>query len=98
MIKNRDACEETYRDVQRLLFKIIHNFQAKHGGDWDDLMSVADEAFVVAYQTYRPERAQFTTWLQTKVYWALHSHLRDTIQHQDRPLTVPESDHPQVVA
>jgi len=61
------AKEDTYREVERMLYKMSWSFCKRYGGEWEDYMGAANEGFVDAYETYNPkEIASFSTW----VYWS----------------------------
>jgi DNA-directed RNA polymerase specialized sigma24 family protein len=58
------ACEDTYLEVQNLLRSIVGRHRRRWGGDFDDIMSVANEAFLAAYGAYDAARgASFSTFL-----------------------------------
>jgi RNA polymerase sigma factor (sigma-70 family) len=82
------ATNDLYRKYQNLIYRLIHNHQAKYGGDWDDLLSRANERFVKACQSFDPcpERGQckFSSWLSTIVSYGLLHDLKQKIKHQKR--------------
>jgi hypothetical protein len=62
------AKEDTYREVERMLYKMSWTFCKRYGGEFEEYMGAANEGFVDAYETYNPkETASFSTW----VYWAV---------------------------
>jgi len=58
-----DAMQETYEDIERMIFMMAWKAVEKFGGDWDEYYSLANEAFIDAYNSFNPEKAKFTTWL-----------------------------------
>lgn len=65
---NRQAFEETYEDVRRLLYSICHKFCSKHGGDFYECMSEANLCYIDVYRTYDHTRGSFSTLLYTSVW------------------------------
>lgn len=59
---------DTYRDVEYLIHHICHLFKEKHGGDFDDLLDVANQVFMDVYRGFREGSAPFTSYLSTCVY------------------------------
>ncbi len=69
---NPAAMEETYRDVSGLINKLAWGAVRKHGGCWDDYVSAGNEAFVLAYDTFDPDKGTvFSTWLWWKIRHAI---------------------------
>lgn len=54
---------ETYRDFERLLNKVVHDFIKKYGGDFEEYMAEANFAYVKAYKAHDPSRGRFSTLL-----------------------------------
>ena len=48
--------EVTYRSVEKLLHLIAHKHQRRYGGNYDDLFSTANWAYLYAQRTHDPER------------------------------------------
>lgn len=67
---------DRYEEVARLLYHLCHKFQRSYGGEFDDWLSEAHEAFVLAAQSYRTEKGAFASWISFKVQKALLSRLR----------------------
>ncbi len=54
---------DTYQDVQKLIYQQIHQ-QKKRGGDFEELLSEANLSFMGAYHGYEDNRgAQFSTYV-----------------------------------
>lgn len=79
------AKEETYMDVHLLLCDIVHKFQSKHGGDYEELKSEANYLFLLAYDSYKDAKSQFSTWVYFRVwkglldYWKKEIKLRKNV-------------------
>lgn len=72
-----------YADVERMLDKLVWQHIRRHGGEFDELRSIANLAFCEASDSFDPKAgAQFSSWIYQKVYYALLSSLRQTIRHQ----------------
>lgn len=69
--------DETYADVEKLLWRICHRHQAKYGGDFDNLLGEAGLLFMAAYKDYDPKMGKFPTWLYQKVTYGLISATRN---------------------
>jgi len=68
MVKDirKDAIEDTYRDFEKMLFKLCWKAVKIYGGDFEGYLSTANLAFMKAYYNYDPEKGQkFSTFL----YW-----------------------------
>jgi DNA-directed RNA polymerase specialized sigma24 family protein len=81
--------DSSFQQVERLLTGIVSRHYRKHGGDWDELLSIAHEAFTEAWHSHNPERAQFTTWVQIQAQNRLKTELRERIR---RNRTTIDSD------
>lgn len=90
MIVHQIAANETYRDVDKLIYRIIHNFIKRYGGEFDDLLSMCNEAFVEAYITHNHTLASFTTWLVPKLW---HKMLREKHKEIVRCRRIPAVEH-----
>lgn len=67
----QSAMAATYLDVERLLWKIAHDFAQKYGGDVEEYFSDSLLAFMRAYRTYHTAHVSFTTWLRTAAWRAM---------------------------
>lgn len=65
------AVNETYRSVEGLLYSVVWKFHRAKGGDVDDLLGIAHEAYVDAYDTYDPDRGEFETWVVNKIHYRM---------------------------
>ena len=75
------AISDTYDDVERLILSTCHRFQRRFGGDFDDLASEANFAFLRAYETFDESKGfEFSTYLVT-VIW---NRLTDLSYYEDR--------------
>lgn len=81
-----DFSHETYQDVERLIHNTIHSFLRLHPncGTYEELLSEANLAFTMAYRSWDADRADFTTWCQTKVWRRLLQYRRETAKQHAR--------------
>lgn len=63
--------EQNYVDVSRLVNKLAWNYVKTHGGDFDEVLAQANEAYVMAAASYVPEKSRFTTWVYQQVWFRL---------------------------
>lgn len=88
---HKDILEETYTDVQQLIFKMVHKFIRQSGGDFEEYLSEANLAFVQAMKKYDKTKGQISTWIGFQVWHTLLEKKRN--QSKDRHLfteTIPE--------
>ncbi len=62
------AANETYAEVQLLLYDLVHKFIKRHGGDFDELVSRANELYMDAYISYDPDKGSFSKRVQYVVW------------------------------
>lgn len=74
---------QTYRDVEGILGKLVYSHLSRYGGDKDVLMAIAEDAFLVAYDSW-DQRSQFSTWVYNKVRFALMEEARRAARHHSR--------------
>jgi DNA-directed RNA polymerase specialized sigma24 family protein len=74
-----DGCTETYHDVKRLIYQLCWGNVKRFGGDWHEYLSIANEAYMRAFETYNMDKGAFTTW----VHWCVTNALR-SFQRQRR--------------
>lgn len=68
----RDPRAETYEDVKKLIYKTCYDYARRYGGDIDELVSIGNEAYCVAYSTYdATKNVKFATWVRTQVWYAM---------------------------
>lgn len=64
--------EETFKDVEKLIYKCVHNFISQHGGDFEELKSQSFLAFMESYKKYKAdENASFSTWMTNQIRFSL---------------------------
>lgn len=68
-----DFLEDAYKSVRKMITKIVINYKKTRGGEYDELMSVAREYFVLATQDWNPNKSGFTTYVYWRVYYGLLS-------------------------
>ena len=62
------AASETYTDVEKLIYHICNKFAAKHGGDIDDLISLANQVWCDCYAGWKSGSAPFSSYLSTCIW------------------------------
>ncbi len=77
-----------YPRVERLIQKICRKFHWRYGGDWDEIMSEANWAYVRAVKQWNPERSKLGTWVQTKVQFHLLQLREDRCKRLAREKTI----------
>lgn len=62
--------EETYDDVERLIYFICHKFRTKYGGDFHEMVSEANLVFMKVYDGgWQPDKGTaFSSFLSTCIY------------------------------
>lgn len=81
---SRVPVTETYRDVEKLIYKEVGSFQKRFGGDFDELLSEANLAFMRAYKAYDLTRGEFTTLLVTSIRHGMMNVLRSRMKANSR--------------
>jgi RNA polymerase sigma factor (sigma-70 family) len=79
----RSNAEETYNECLDLIRSVVWKVIRQYGGDFDELMSEANAAFLDAYRTFDGSSA-FTSWLHTRVWYSCVSFVRDRLEEQSR--------------
>ena len=78
------AATETYRDLERMVEKLIRWAVEHRGGDRDDYASAANQAYTKAIRTHDPARGQITT----HVWWCVKNALQSVAirewKHRER--------------
>lgn len=87
----KDGITETYQDVQKLICLTIWKFRAAHGGDFDEMMSVANLTFMKAFLSHDPDQASFVTWFHIKMNKALLELWRGNCQRAKFNLPLEDS-------
>ena len=72
----RDAADQAFCDCDGLIRRLILNHIQRFGGDWDSLYSECQVAYLKAFTSYDPNRAQFLTYVGVKVKSTLQEDLR----------------------
>lgn len=79
----RSNASETYEECLDLIRSVVWKVIRTYGGDFDELMSEANVAFLDAYRTFDGSSA-FTSWLHTRVWYSCVSFVRDRLEEQSR--------------
>lgn len=80
--------------TQQMLYRLVHNFIGQHGGDFEEALSIANEAFVDAWLNWNSRKAKFTTYLWWRVRGALMTHLRNRTKQwvRETPIEMIEEE------
>lgn len=90
MSLSNDAMTETYKDVEMMIYKIVHRFSACYRMPFEDLLSEAHLTFVRAYQKYDPARFEKKAKFSSYLYFALSCDLRTFMKKQRKHLNLLE--------
>lgn len=80
---------DTYERTKKLIQSVVTNFVTKYGGDREEMVSIAHEAFLQAIDEYNPERGAFTTKLWWNIWYAL-MHDKNRRQREQRRFPAAE--------
>lgn len=80
-----DPRTETYRDVEKMIHQVAHKFARRYGGDHEELVSIAHEGFVLAYNSHDPATSNFTTWVYWQMWYAMMNSRRADARHLAQP-------------
>ncbi len=93
----RMDCEEhAYVDALPLIRATCARFQRRYGGNLDDHLSRADEAFVRAWRGHDPDKGPFDKQVRYYVWMGLFGQVRDaarrngTLRRTEMPFDVPD--------
>ena len=50
---------DRYPEVEKLIYRIVHNHQRRYGGEWDELLSLAHLGYALAARSYDPRKGSF---------------------------------------
>ena len=88
--------DETYEDVKRLISKVCNDFLRRNGGDFEELVSTANEVYMDAHRTWVPGSAPFTHYLCICIYRRLLGDRKKARRLPVVSLTEPEGGQVQV--
>ena len=86
---------ETYEDVERLIWDVVHTFHRKHGfqyGTPQELFSEACMGFMVAYRIYNPAKGSFSTYVRMVANHVLLEMMRNETKRRVRFHTSTEDE------
>jgi len=73
----KNVLEETYEDVQKLIFGVVWKFWSLYGGCIDDLIGQANLIFIDAFDRYDSSKGvKITTWIAYKINKGLFDYMR----------------------
>ena len=67
---------ETYNDIRDLLYKICWTFIGKYDGEFNEYFSIANEAYLRAYDEFDSSCGGFANWIWSCVWNSLLDELR----------------------
>src|SRR4051812_20500901 len=68
--------ELSFKAVEKLVYHTVHAFQRKHGGNFDDLLSTAQELYLKAYRTYSYDKGEFSQRVRFVIWYGLLDEFR----------------------
>jgi len=93
--RTRQAAEETYIEVKPVILSAVRDICNRFGGNFDDVLSDANSAFLEAYESWEPEQSSFTSWLRHRIFSTAVNNLRQRCREQGRRERVEDSDIPE---
>lgn len=78
---------ESYEDVERLIWDVVHKFHRRHGdlyGTLQELFSEGCVGFTIAYARYNPEKGSFPTYVRMVVSHTLLELVRSETKRRVR--------------
>lgn len=97
---------ETYTDVEKLVYSTVHEFIGRYGGEFEELVSEANLAFVIAYHRYTDGTSKFSYWVRYIIWKLLLEQQRNKLRRSppqpnvslhgdDGEIVFDRGDHPQ---
>lgn len=78
------GCTETFEDVERLMYSVIHKYWRRYGGEFDEWRSEGHRVFMRAYTTYKPENGSFHSWFYFLLVKLFMERIRRETMHNVR--------------
>lgn len=66
---------DTYSDVEGIIYSTVTSFHRKHGGDYQEMVCVANMVFMDVYAKFDPAKGCITTLLVNSIYRRLIDHM-----------------------
>ena len=89
---------ERYESVKPLIFKVVKEFQRRHGGEWDELLGEANLLFMKSLEGYDWRKGKFSKRIAYKVWWGLFSQRSQQMTREgrmgERDTSLPLEDVP----
>ena len=79
----RANASETYEECRKLIYSTVWSVIRQYGGDFDDLMSEANVAFLDAYESFDGSSA-FTSWVYSTVWYRCVDFVGSRLENQRR--------------
>jgi hypothetical protein len=98
---NKEVMAETYEDVKMLIYKTVHGFIKRYGGDFDELMAEANYSFVRNTPKHDESKGPYIAYVKFSIWNDLlslqrasrrhcHSELNDNTSSTVSPSRIPE--------
>jgi DNA-directed RNA polymerase specialized sigma subunit len=89
----QDSTEETLKDVQKLIYKTVHEFCAMYKTNFDEMLSEAYLCFMNTIKIYDPQGGRsFSTHLRQRIWFYLFN---TQIRKSKQPVLSREWDEPE---
>jgi DNA-directed RNA polymerase specialized sigma24 family protein len=75
-----DAVNETFADMEKLIYHTIHQFIKRYGGSFDEMAELIGPMFMTAYTHYDKRKGKFTTCLRWVIWKQLLDYKRNEIK------------------
>ena len=81
--------DDTYAEVERLVYSAVHRFIRRHGGDFDDLVGLANQVYMDSYDGYDPSKGSFSNYLWVNITRRLQDFCRAERSRKEVSLSSP---------
>lgn len=83
-MKAEAVVTEVYLDVEKLIYKTVSRFIARHGGDFEEYVAEANVVFLNCYRLHDPARGMFSTLLVTAINNRLINFGKNELRYNNR--------------
>lgn len=78
------ASEETYQEVEMLVYDTAHKFVRRYGGEIDETIAEANAHYMAAYDTYDENKGSFSSWVRFRIWNGLMETVRKRLMRKAR--------------